>query len=279
MTGDLLAVCVSHTVPVVPRSWFDLPIYQGNQFRDEPTHVAHLAPGWDRLTDVAYGMAGTYAVPQLLLLAGLTPRWISLQNHRKAVVGNDIGTPSPTQPQYHEVDPDLAARLVPELRPRHGFDFLLPPVIRFQISVAEHYAAVHIGADLLEYLELGLELDVLTEEQASWLWNTNLLCVGGGELGTYPTEWIVPTLRRLSKLGRAFLAVNAERVRGYDPHQARCIAFLSERMGSALALWEVNRRYGGYPPEVFGRSVYHVPEGQHYTIEVVNELVTPGAGS
>ncbi len=257
--------CVTHEAPLVPDHLADYIIGLGNYHPTRGVHVSSLDAFWDRMRPYSYGAAGNYVIPRAIEVAGVT-NLTGVFSHRKIIVRNKIGEPSPVLDFYHEVSM-ADAQLIPreEVEPRPGFEFLVGFPLKFERGIVEHYIETHRGIDLFEYISMAVEIGMLTLEEAQGFAREKLLIPGGCELGVYPTIWVRPMLEKLERIGREFVTRCASRIRTYDNYQVRAVGFLAERLGSFMLLSELRRRFpNGIPAGLCGYLCAIVPPGGSY---------------
>jgi hypothetical protein len=259
--------CITHEAPLVPDHLADYVIGIGDYRpgRNRGAHVSALDKYWDFMRPYAYGAAGNYVIPRAMDATG-DSHLTGVFSHRKIIVRNKLGVPSPVLDFYHEVGID-EAKYIPrqEIEPRPGFEFLIGFPLKFPCGVVEHYIDTHRGIDLFEYVSLAVEMGILSLEGAQEFAKEKFLIPGGCELGVYPTAWVRPMLEKLEKLGREFVTRCAPRLRTYDNFQVRAVGFLAERMGSFFLLTELRDRYpAGIPRELCGYLCAIVPPGGSY---------------
>lgn len=252
---------------MLPDSLFDFIVGLGSYRPDRGVHVSEVDSYWDEQRPIAYGAAGTYAMPQVIALEDDNTEHTGLCSFRKIVVRDPIGRESTTYPGMREASAEQLAALTPDdIRPREGFDFLISRPLIFQLGMVGQYAERHHPIDLLDYLSLAVGVGVLSASELRALLMEQLFVPGGCEFGVFPTDWIGESLSKLELVGREFLTQHGERVRGYDAYQIRAVGFLSERLGSFYLIQELRRRYPhGLPGEIIGHVCTAIVDGKSYT--------------
>ena len=270
--------CISHATPVVPERFYTDIVALGDYGRDLPWHISKIDQFWHEARPLAYSSAGLFAIPKILQS---TPdaKVIGICSYRKVIFPEPHGPIAAgnfqTEVRLEDVENlSLSDTLPPD--PEHEF-FVTTPLF-FSDGMIGQYTKYHILQDLLDYTALGIELKILTPQQAKDFLLCPILIPGGCDVGFYPRQWLIETLGRLEVLGRAFILRYRERLLGHDRFQVRALNFLGERLGSFFVLTELMRRYQGeltftignklpsgsqtmmepqslgfIPPEIFGR--------------------------
>jgi len=258
--------CVSHETPLVPEHQYDYVIGVGDYRPKKGSHISTLDPFWDRMRPVAYGAAGNYVIPRAIEIEKPKAPLTGVFSHRKIVVRTTVGREAVNNPVYREISIEEALELTDdELRPRVGCEFLIGKPTFFEQSVFGHYAECHYAVDLVDYLSIAVQMNVMKPADVEKFSRDTVFIPGGCELGIYPTDWFCETLQKLELLGRVFLDKYADRVQAYDPYQVRAIGFLAERLGSYLLLKELRNRFPSrLPAELIGCLCVIVPAGVNY---------------
>ncbi len=226
-----------------------------------------LDPFWDRMRPLAYGAAGNYVIPRAIAMEPAGAELTGVISHRKIVLRNKIGREAAKYAVFHEISIPTALSLpVEEARPRDGNEFLIAAPLKFPEGVFQQYAHKHHEIDLVDYLALAVQMDVMTPDEARECSESTSFIPGGCELGIYPTSWLLAMLSKLELLGRGFVTRSAQRIRTYDSYQVRAVGFLAERVGSYFLLKELHRRYPqGLPRSLIGCLCVIVPDGAAYS--------------
>jgi len=139
------------------------------------------------------------------------------------------------------------------LDPRQDNRFLVVRPLIFDGGIVDQYARAHKLIDLVNYCSLAVDLGILNEKDVDSFFKCRYFIQGGAEFGTYPADWLIPTLNCLERLGRTFLDQYGARIKEYDSYQVRAVGFLAERLGSFLLLKRLKRSYPqGIPGSLFG---------------------------
>lgn len=263
----IIRYCISHATPLIPPYWYDEILAIGDYATDSPLHISRLHNFWHTKRPLAYGAAGSYALPNALESAPQEYQLIGICSFRKAVLRRPMGRSAPSYPSMRELSGNEAAVLdASEMSPAGEHEFLLAQPLMLSLGYFQQYAQAHELVDLLDYTSLAIRSGVLGKAESADFVSEQVLIPGGCELGIFPRQWLTETLSVLSALGESFLKTYSERINSYDSYQVRAVGFLSERLGSFLLLRELRRRYPrGIPPEIFGHMSCVTEDGQHYT--------------
>lgn len=258
--------CISHQQPLLPRGLYDICVALGTFNLDDPWHISRLDPYWHGRRPLAYGAAGSYALPKALArLGSALPSRITITSYRKCVSSHPLGKPSAAFSAVREVPLEESQTITADsLAPVAGHEFLVTAPFELG-SVLTQYGQAHMLQDLLDYASLAIEYEILSNAQTTEFLSGSTFIPGGCELGSFPAEFLRKSLSLLAFLGMHFLDRYADRVAQYDPYQVRALGFLSERLGSYLLLRELTRRYpAGIPNAVFGHMICLTSDGENY---------------
>jgi hypothetical protein len=258
--------CVTHAPAQLPPALVDFTIGLGQHNPISGASIAELDSYWHERRPVAYGAAGSYAIPRAIDEYQDRSDLIGICTHRKIVIRDSIGRESTLAPPMREAEIGEVSALTREAcQPREPHEFLLPMPIGIG-NVVANYNDCHNVVDLLDYLSIAVEIGTLARGEVARFVTQNTLVTGGCELGVYPRQWLIETLEKLERVGRVFVERHAERIKTYDDYNIRALAFLSERLGSFLLISELVQRYpGGVPRDLFGFICCVVDPGSSYT--------------
>jgi len=251
----MLSICVTHLQPLIPTSWFDVELPLGSYFEDSDFHISRLSKYWHAMRPVAYGSAGTYNIPELIKKVGMPDDGlIRLTSYRKAVVRSMCPDAVQVEANVMVLSQGSAEALsLRMLDPRQDNRFLVVRPLIFDGGIVDQYARAHKLIDLVNYCSLAVDLGILNEKDVDSFFKCRYFIQGGAEFGTYPADWLIPTLNCLERLGRTFLDQYGARIKEYDSYQVRAVGFLAERLGSFLLLKRLKRSYPqGIPGSLFG---------------------------
>lgn len=270
MTGSVTFL-VTHIEPAIPSMFFDHAIALGDFGVDLPFHVSRLDPFWHAMRPIAFSSAGIYSVPQAVKKLDSKPDVIGIISQRKLIAREAIGRASTGGLAMRDIDSTILGPINVEVaRPAPGATFLVPQPINLPTGMVDQYAAVHVAADLFDYISLAAEHGVLERDDIKSFVQQRHFFPGGCEFGYFPANWILKTLQQLEELGRAFLMRYERRLRSYDKYQVRSLSFLSERLGSFLLTKELIRIHGStIPRSTFGHMCVVVENGG-YTQALAN---------
>ena len=259
--------CITHEPPLVPRHLYQHSIGIGDYRPADGTHIIELDQFWHDARPLSYGAAGNYVIPQAVERTGIKAELTGVFSHRKVIVRHSAGRPAAKYPVYREISVPAAAEVRAEdTHPRERHDFLIGAPIQFSQGVILQYAQMHHAIDLFDYVSIAIELKILSAQDVREFTLETWFIPGGCELGIYPTDWLVGSLRKLEAIGREFITRRANRIRTYDHYQVRAVGFLAERLGSYFLLKELRQRYPqGFPRDLLGSLCVILPEGSSYS--------------
>jgi hypothetical protein len=145
-----------------------------------------------------------------------------------------------------------------EIEPRPGFDFLIVPHNFWKIGhqdkdIKGQWCRWHTEVDWHASMALAIEMGIFTATEVRALGEEPMLIEGGFSAGTFPSWLVRNSLAILIPFYDEYARRYGERIRGYDPVQRRCLAFMAERLETHFILKELRRRYpNGFPDELFG---------------------------
>ena len=236
---------VTHAEPLVPSRFFDQIIALGNYGSELSTHIGSLDPFWHEARPVAFQVAGSYALPNAINHVGFIPDVVGIISFRKIISRSRIGLIAPNAPHMQQVTSnELSLFERSEFWPSVGHEFFVAQPLYFQEGLIAQYASCHEAKDLFDYMGLAVDVGVLSQADLNDFTRQKHLIPGGCELGYFPWSWLLPTLEKLERVGRAFLRNNRARISKYDDYQIRALSFLSERLGSFLLLQRLTQTYG-----------------------------------
>ncbi len=247
--------CITHREPLLPADWYDDCISLGEFQRDSDLHVGQLDKFWDAARPLAYGAAGSHVLPIAIETSAGSAELIEVSSCRKRVLPVREGVAARKYPTMRELSLAQSSRLAAAstLTPKPGQEFLVAQPLYFKHTVLGQYRAAHHRRDILDYMSIAVECDVLDDASASELLSAKHFIPGGTEFGTYPRAWLLEVLPGIEAVGRKFLTRYGDRVAKYNSHQVRAVGFLSERLGSFLLLRHLKTKYSNaIPLEVFG---------------------------
>lgn len=240
---------------MLPESWYDDCIGMGDFESDSAFHVKQLDPFWHEARPIAYGAAGTHALPVAIERFASDAKFIEICAYRKRILPSPEGIESPSYPAMREltfgnIDKEFELSV---FTPRTDLEFLVAEPLYFENSVIGQYAAGHHRRDIVDYTSLAVETGVLDANSASEFLASKHFIPGGIELGIYPKSWLVHALSTIEVVGRKFLERYGSRVKKYDNQQIRAVGFCSERLGSFLLIRHLKERFSNnIPADIFG---------------------------
>ncbi|HQX08375.1 MAG TPA: hypothetical protein PKZ19_16405, partial [Zoogloea sp.] len=264
--------CITHAEPLLPAYWFDDVIALGEYEHESALHISRLDDFWHKSRSLAYGAAGSFALPRALEQLPAKYHLVGICSYRKAILRRPLGSPSETYSSMREMERREAEPLdASEMSPAGDHEFLIAPPLQLPFGLFHQYALAHELVDLLDYTSLAIKSGFLSKAEAADFVKEQVIIPGGSELGIYPRQWLGETLSMLSTLGQTFLETYESRVSRYNSYQVRAVGFLSERLGSFLLMRELNRRYPqGTPPEIFGHMTCILENGRPYAAGLTN---------
>jgi tetratricopeptide (TPR) repeat protein len=265
--------CIAHVEPLIPESWYDDCIALGSFRSDSVSHVSQLDPFWHEARPVAYGAAGSHALPIAIERFAIAAELIEITWHRKRILPCPVGIVSPILPGARELSIEEAAEM-PELSvftPPNDAGFLLIHPTYFENSIIGQYAAHHELIDLLDYTSIAIELGVLDDRSAAAFFTMKQFIPGGVEYGIFPKSFLISALSQIEHVGREFLFRHANRLKTYNKYQIRAVHFLSERLGSYMLIRHLTEMFANnIPADIFGYLTCIVESGSHYTYGVAD---------
>lgn len=260
--------CISHEKPLLPDSWYDTCIALGDFQPESAFHVRHLDQFWHEARPVAYGAAGSHALPIAIEKSSNDAEFIEICSYRKRILPSPEGIESRIYPTMRELslgdfgtEPELSVFI-----PRADHGFLVAQPLHFRKPVVDHYAATHHRRDILDYTSLAVEMGVLDADSASEFLAAKFFIPAGVELGIFPKEWLVQVLSGIELVGRQFLNRYSDRVRKYNKYQIRAVNFLSERLGSFFLIRHLTEKFSNnIPAEIFGYMTVMVEGNSSYS--------------
>ncbi len=259
--------CITHSEPLIPRSWYDDCIALGSYQPDSISHISQLDRFWHEARPIAFGAAGTHVLPIAIERFADDADLIEISQHRKRIFLSPEGVISPVLGGRELGVEECRKR--PELssviRPPSESGFLVAQPLSCPGSILGQYAACHYSRDILDYTSVAIELGVLDNRSAAEFLTAEQLIPGGVEFGIFPKVWLIRALSGIERVGRDFLRRYGNRLKGYDKFQVRALAFLSERLGSYLLMRHLSEEYSNnIPANVFGYLTCVVEDGSHY---------------
>lgn len=156
---------------------------------------------------------------------------LTLTQYRKFISRDSFGGISESYPSMRFIND--AARI-----PRYA-DWFVEPAKYFLISrplalgsMFGQYANVHHAPDLLRYLAIAVELEIITGQECLDFINHPVLIPAGIEVGTFPVNIFLTLTKQLEAVCLHFL--ERHRPIKIDAYQRRALAFCNERLGSYL---------------------------------------------
>src|SRR5271168_2430798 len=188
--------CVTHEPALIPPALVDYTIGLGQHTPDLGASIARLDSYWHERRPVAYGAAGSYAIPRAIERDQDNSELIGICTHRKIVLRRPIGRESSVLPPMREAEAGELAALNREVcRPREPHEFLVAKPLAIGNVVAD-YERHHQVIDLLDYASIAVETGALAASEVAQFVTQNALVTGGCELGVYPRKWLVATLTK-----------------------------------------------------------------------------------
>lgn len=260
--------CVTHTKPLLPASWYDECIAMGDFQTDSALHVRHLDRFWHEARPVAFGAAGTHALPVALEKLSSDTRLIEISSYRKRILPYPAGVESHRYPTLRELSCEkegIEAQLA-TFTSAADLPFLVAQPLYFKKSVFNHYAMIHHRRDILDYTAIAVEMGVLDSDSAEDFLAAKHFIPGGVELGIYPKPWLTQVLSAIERVSRQFVQRYANRLRRYNTYQIRAVGFLSERLGSFFLIRDLMEQYSNnIPTDIFGHMTVMVEGKSNYS--------------
>lgn len=269
--------CITHEKPLLPDSWYDDCIAMGDFQTESPFHVKQLDSFWHEARPVAYGAAGSNAMPAAIRLLPADIKYVEVNSYRKRILPSPEGRESPVYPtmrEMHDADTHTEEKLA-VYTPPHGF--LVAQPLYLKESTIGNYTVCHHRRDIKDYAALAIEVGVLDRKSAKEFLAAKHFIPGGTELGIFPRSWIVDVMPKIERISRLFLTLYRSRVENYSSYQVRAVGFLSERLGSFLLFRHLKEKFSNnIPADVFGYMTSMVEAGSSY-VEATPDLPRPSS--
>ncbi|MGV0790095.1 hypothetical protein ABQF33_24630 [Mycolicibacterium sp. XJ2] len=272
--------CITHEKPLLPDSWYDDCIAMGDFQTESPFHVKKLDSFWHEARPVAYGAAGSNAMPAAIRLLPADIEYIEVSSHRKRILPSPEGKESPVYPTMREVHySDIHPKeKLAVFTPPHGF--LVAQPLYLKESIIGNYTICHHRRDIKDYTSLAIEVGVLDTKSAKEFLASKHFIPGGTELGIFPRSWTADVMPKIERISRLFLTLYRGRVENYSSYQVRAVGFLSERLGSFLLFRHLKEVYSNkIPADVFGYMTSIVETGSSYAEAKPDRLRHSSTGS
>ncbi|MEN9843792.1 MAG: hypothetical protein RLZZ612_1621 [Pseudomonadota bacterium] len=230
-------------------------------------HVAELALHLDARHTFLSGSAGTFAIRYLIEnnMDFYTGKSISIIQYRKIISKNPLG---PFAKNYHGMVliPSAEAILmdIDLIQSEINTPFLISQPGGLG-NLYVHYANGHKIQDLLRYIAIAIDLEVITPEESAEIFESTWLFPGGIEFGVFPADFYINTIKKLEDICLEFLKHHTPA--SFDPYQRRALAFCNERLGSFLLKKHLSLGLSegdSFPPEYFG-YMHTIIDGDLYT--------------
>jgi hypothetical protein len=163
---------------------------------------------------------------------------IGVGHYRRFPVTRPIGRPSDI---YGVVSSEEFTKLPADTFLPPTGSLLLPSICNVG-TVLGQYGRNHVLRDLLHFMAIAIDLDVIAERAAAQ-WLSQGVMVAAPSIGVYPAGWYVHVLEQLERVVEAFESSAAVPRDGY---QRRAVGFCLERLhgmlvGQLLSQWPGDR--------------------------------------
>lgn len=235
---------------------------------DSKFHVRQLDRFWHEARPIAYGAAGSHALPVAIERFAVDADFIEISAYRKRILPSPEGVESPSYQAMRELSFDNLDKEfeLSVFTPRTELGFLVAEPLYFENSIIGQYAVGHHRRDIVDYTSLAVDTGALDANSASEFLASKHFIPGGIELGIYPKSWLVDALSTIEVVGREFLNRYGNRVQKYNNQQIRAVGFCSERLGSFLLIRHLKERFSNnIPADIFGHITVMVEGNAGYS--------------
>ena len=255
--------CIAHKKIVIPLPneieiiWLGEKSYAQNYLNDinNKTHyISDISNDLDSWHNFLGGSSGTFAAEKILSEssdAWNNDDYISILQYRKFISPFPIGIASNNYPGMYITHPANINEIdIPDIQGQAENDFLLSQPVNIG-GIYTNYSACHFSSDLLHYLAITIELNIISQKDSIEFISFPILIPGGAEFGIYPIPVFIDIMKKLRQVCMEFL--KHHRPVSTKIEQRRALAFCNERLGSYLLYKHLQERYTGILPiNIFG---------------------------
>lgn len=199
---------------------------------DQQLHVSDISMELDAWHNFLSGCAGTFAIRNFIdqnpmEFAGKS---ISIIQYRKFIAKQALGEFAANYHGMVLIPKDEANLMdIDAIQADIQTPFLVSQPAGLG-NLYMHYAKGHHIQDLLRYIAIAIDLEVITPEESNYILQSDWIFPGGIEFGIFETAFFVETIKKLESVSFRFLEMH--RPTSMDPYQRRALAFCNERLGS-----------------------------------------------
>lgn len=259
--------CIAHKKIVIPLTdeikiiWLCEKFYEENYNVNTSTKniyfISDISDDFDSWHNFLGGSSGAFAAEKIINESiNLDKGWhytdkISIIQYRKFISPVPMGAPSNVYPGMYIIHPDKINNInICNLQREVKNDFLLSQPVNIGGTYA-NYSACHYPSDLLRYLAIAIELNIISKQDSIEFITFPILIPGGIEFGIYPIPVFIEVIGKLRLVCMEFL--KNHRPVSMKPEQRRALAFCNERLGSYLLFKHLQEKYlGVLPADIFG---------------------------
>lgn len=216
--------------------------------------AAEISEEFDAWHAFLGGSSGSFIIEKILrdgLIEWSPDDRISIIQYRKFMAVTPIGVNAKNYPGMYLVSPSESSQLdLHAIQDAVVTPYLLPQLFELE-SLYQQYGAAHHISDLLRYVAVAVDLDIISWTESFEFINLMYHIPGGIEFGIYPIGFFMDTISSLRAVSMRFL--HAHKPTSMTPYQRRAVSFCNERLGSYLLQKELVKIYGDeIPNELFG---------------------------
>ena len=267
----ILTFCIANQTPMfplpddIPVVWLGngRPITNGSHVIIHPIEFDMEADTWHVFLG---GSLGAFAIERIL--TSNIVEWnendlISIVHYRKFTTCKQVGHAASNFPGMRISHPkDLTSFDLHAIQNALNTPYLLAQPWT-GMGMYHQYASSHCAPDLLRYIAIAVDLNIISWEQSIEMLNYNVIIPGGVECGIYPIVVFIEMIRNFRKICLEFLTLH--RPVSIKPYNRRALAFCNERLGGYLLHKRLLQEYNGeIPLEILGYMV-NVTESDRYT--------------
>lgn len=250
--------CISHKKIQIPLSKDINIIWLGSDERYEENaenfYISKISDEFHAWHNFLGGSSGTFAIEKII--SENEKYWnpedkISIIQYRKFISKKPLGKPSKVYVGMQIISQLDALKInISDVQEPLESDFLLSQPINIK-STYTNYSSCHFPSDLLRYIAIAIDTNVISKSESVDFINFPLLIPGGSEFGIYPISVFMDITRKLKLVCLEYLKYHHPA--SLKGEQRRALAFCNERLGSYLLLKHLVAIYqDSLPANMFG---------------------------